>query len=732
MIRKAGFLIFFALFVLAPDPAPRLMGRGKPDNAFRSDFIQADSLYNSGQFRKALQKYRNIPVSNDPALQFKIAYAAFKSQQYERSEKLFYELYAKRKFLPPFSAYFYIKSLWQIEPGNAARQARQFLAEFNKHVLADSLLMPLAAYYFDQKEYRLAADYYSRASKRYTLRSYRPQALIRAAQAFGKDGQRASADKLFLTLLKKYPKDELTLKLLSQLHEQRPDFSAKHLLLIVNIYIKNKRYRTASALLKNFIRSQSTEQEKEKARFYLLSIYYYQGKYRSALYGLDRLQLSKANRSLEDDRLLFIARCYRKLGQTEKAVRAYLHYADLYANKPKAAEAVWQSAWLYEKKNKPHKAIDLYKRLCKRWPRNALCDEARFKTGLIYFKEGSFAKAKNVFDKLRTKGRSDFERNRAQYWAALCLDELNSSGQAGRLRKQIARNLWDDYYTMRSYLWHKEELDTTLRFIKEFKRSSRPLLYYAGGLGNRLPDLEKALQVQELLGSRFGKILLDQLKPSLLSLHEWIALAEFYKRFALYGEAYKTYDYINRRFFSKLSYVEKAFMLKERFPLYYDGLIEKYCRRYKLEPELVMALIKQESVFDPRAHSAANAFGLMQLIPPTANDMAAVAGLRIRDKSQLFGLDLNIHLGTLYLKLLSARFQGRKEYILAAYNAGPHRVQRWLKKSAAQRTDLFVENIEFSETRNYVRKVLKNYWAYKILNKNFAVDAHEMLGFSGN
>ena len=65
--------------------------------------------------------------------------------------------------------------------------------------------------------------------------------------------------------------------------------------------------------------------------------------------------------------------------------------------------------------------------------------------------------------------------------------------------------------------------------------------------------------------------------------------------------------------------------------------------------------------------------------------------------------------------------------MLAAYNAGPHRVKRWQKQAGADQMDVFIENIEFAETRTYVRHVLKNYWAYKLLNESYMKNDDDLL-----
>jgi soluble lytic murein transglycosylase len=89
----------------------------------------------------------------------------------------------------------------------------------------------------------------------------------------------------------------------------------------------------------------------------------------------------------------------------------------------------------------------------------------------------------------------------------------------------------------------------------------------------------------------------------------------------------------------------------------------------------------------------------------------------LSSNQMLFDAEININLGTFYFRKLLNQFDNRIEYALAAYNAGPHRVSRWQNITPDDELDLFVENIEFSQTRNYVRKVMRNYWIYTFLDK---------------
>lgn len=128
----------------------------------------------------------------------------------------------------------------------------------------------------------------------------------------------------------------------------------------------------------------------------------------------------------------------------------------------------------------------------------------------------------------------------------------------------------------------------------------------------------------------------------------------------------------------------------------------------EIDPILVKALIRQESAFNPQARSRAKASGLMQLIYPTARRYG------VHRPSLLLKPDQNIHAGSKFLGQLIEEF-GSVELALAAYNAGPGAVRQWQKRYPTENIDLFVEMIPYSETREYVRLVRRNFRIYEML-----------------
>ena len=146
--------------------------------------------------------------------------------------------------------------------------------------------------------------------------------------------------------------------------------------------------------------------------------------------------------------------------------------------------------------------------------------------------------------------------------------------------------------------------------------------------------------------------------------------------------------------------------LQVRFPLPYQPLFTAAASRTQIEPELLLAIARQESAFHPSAKSSAGALGLMQLMPGTARQTARSIGVGYRQRD-LIQPQANIRLGSAYLEQLLSQFRGNRVLATAAYNAGPHRVRQWLGKSnQSLPVDVWIETIPFTETRTYVQRVL--------------------------
>ncbi|MBN1946782.1 MAG: transglycosylase SLT domain-containing protein [Bradymonadales bacterium] len=151
------------------------------------------------------------------------------------------------------------------------------------------------------------------------------------------------------------------------------------------------------------------------------------------------------------------------------------------------------------------------------------------------------------------------------------------------------------------------------------------------------------------------------------------------------------------------------------YPLPFQQQIEEAAQPRQLDPFLVYAIMREESGFNPRAESWANARGLMQLMLPTARSMAERLDMRRPREADLFRPATSIALGAEYLSLLSSRYGGHPALTIAGYNGGEGNVDRWLSERGQLDLDRFVEEIPYQQTRDYTKRVLMTYWIYRWL-----------------
>jgi soluble lytic murein transglycosylase len=137
--------------------------------------------------------------------------------------------------------------------------------------------------------------------------------------------------------------------------------------------------------------------------------------------------------------------------------------------------------------------------------------------------------------------------------------------------------------------------------------------------------------------------------------------------------------------------------------------VEEAHKTFGVDKNLIWAIMRQESLFDPWAISPSGAKGLMQLMDFTAREVSQ----RYRILNSVFSPRENILLGTAYLREMIEHWKGDWVRAIASYNAGPNRVRGFIQHADPY---VFIETIPISETRNYVKRVLENYYTYRALN----------------
>lgn len=158
------------------------------------------------------------------------------------------------------------------------------------------------------------------------------------------------------------------------------------------------------------------------------------------------------------------------------------------------------------------------------------------------------------------------------------------------------------------------------------------------------------------------------------------------------------------------------------YPQAYMAEIARGAAQAQLPPAWIYGVMRQESLFLPTAQSAAPAYGLLQLLLPTARDVARKIGAPRPDINDLFDPSTNVRLGSAYLRQMTDRFGGQFVLTLASYNAGPNAVARWLPDQPME-ADVWIENVPFNETRGYVQRIL---WHITVHTWQLGADPHDL------
>ena len=163
---------------------------------------------------------------------------------------------------------------------------------------------------------------------------------------------------------------------------------------------------------------------------------------------------------------------------------------------------------------------------------------------------------------------------------------------------------------------------------------------------------------------------------------------------------------------AKILKIENIF-LEKMYPIEHQEYVEQYAEQFGVDPFYIYSIIKAESNYDSSASSSKGALGLMQLLPATATEIAESLGVEITEEA-IYNPEINIMLGTKYFSNLLKAY-GNVMLALAAYNAGPGNVTKWISEGEIKKDGSDIENIPYKETNMYVRKIVQNYRIYNEL-----------------
>ncbi|HEY6420706.1 MAG TPA: transglycosylase SLT domain-containing protein [Candidatus Binataceae bacterium] len=370
-----------------------------------------------------------------------------------------------------------------------------------------------------------------------------------------------------------------------------------------------------------------------------------------------------------------------------------------------APAAMLRIGRIFEEEHKLDSARSEYRKLIARFPASEAADEARFRAPWASYLTGQYSNAAAGFQAARAHTKEGSERDMFGYWRARALEKSGDRATAHAIYTQVAASIESNYYPLlasRRIEAPPPELPAASMPDPVF--GSPPAVSPTAEF-----HVERALELRAL-----G---LKQLEPAELQMLEAHTasnprLREFVFAALVDAQAwYAAIQMVTRM--EKRGEIGRETAERVRYPRAYWDPIRNAAAQRGLDPYLVLALARQESLFNPEANSSSDARGLMQLLPSTARRVAAQRGMAM-ESLNLYDPALNLELGTTYLKILLEMFGGDQFRAVAAYNAGEHAVAHWVAIFPME-DDEWVENIGYRETREYVKKVLGGRREYLLL-----------------
>jgi len=340
--------------------------------------------------------------------------------------------------------------------------------------------------------------------------------------------------------------------------------------------------------------------------------------------------------------------------------------------------------------------------------------EALFRLALINYRQKNYSNAAALLEKLLAQGRDRYDLT-AQYWLVRSLETVNKD-RAQTLSVALQEKYPFSYYGLRlraegnknKLTWpdppaEKLELESVFYVVGTQKKSWQRFkaLSEAGWWGEAQVELANLPPMDDpTLKIQLAKILAERQQYPLV-IH-------------LINDAFEADPTLRRAEFVKLAY-----------PAVFETQFKQEARRYDLDPVLLESLTRQESAFNMRAISTSHAQGLMQMIPPTAQDVAKRLGFKLELPEDMYRPDVNIPMGSFYISQMIEQFNGNIPMSLAAYNAGPARLDIWLgdrpetselrgRPSSAPLDEVWFDELPWTETSLYIKSILRNVLLYKL------------------
>lgn len=391
------------------------------------------------------------------------------------------------------------------------------------------------------------------------------------------------------------------------------------------------------------------------------------------------------------------------------ALMSWSHLAEITSGKKSNDYALYNRAL----RESDISSLKTYKIIADKYPYGDYASESLWKLFFDRYKKGDYVQALEFASLHIDRYKNTKASPAVLFWCGKIKEKMNKKKEAVGFYRRVISDYPDSYYALRAF-----GRKSSIEGKKDFMWKSA----YFENIDEEL-FVDSMKQTAQELKSKYGNFIAEL---AVVDDFDTILLIDDKDKIFLSLSALKKGQGASSCFYAR-TYIDEVSQKPDKksiiwllgYPIHYAERINNSARYHKIDPYLVIALMREESHFNPSAISSANAYGLMQILPGTANDVAKWNKLPPVVPAELLNPDTNIRFSTTYLSFLKNKFNGNMAFAVASYNGGYGSVQRWIDKNDYnQDIDEFVENIPYPETQNYVKKVFGSYWNYmRIYNR---------------
>ena len=648
----------------------------------------------------------------DPLAAFVSAYGHYEAGKYDAAEKLFQKTLEEGFPLADYSLYYLASIAFARQDWEKSRRiGARLRTDYPQSLWCDAVeLQQAKADLGEQKFTQAIAELRALRAKKSVRGAIAEEALYLQAQAAQGDPKQAHA--LYQQLREQFPQSKWTSaarREQASLREKHPDLFPFHTIASLSgeadQLVRERAYAEAETLYRKLLNNTDEAGLRLRLLGKLSDMYLKLRRRSEAMPLLERIAREYPETHEAPKALYQIGQILWNRHENLQALEYFNRVMEKYPGSTVLDRTLYAAGDIHEWLGKKDQAIAYYGKVRLRFPHSPVKDDATWRLAWVYYRGGEYLEAYRTFKVLAEETRSSALKTGAFYWQGRAAEKAGDKELAMRIYGEVYDISQENYYQTLA-AGALARLGTP---VNDGFAVPRPT-------GRNIPPPTQGTATFHLSRARtLGALGLHPLAVAELNAVERLTDMSSEMRLFLSHEFFK-----NKAYRQSLAMANRLPADEEerdfyRFPLAHWDMIRRKAQEKGIDPYLILALIRQESLFDARARSPAYALGLMQLLPSTAARMAKRIGEPAPSIEKLYDPEVNLTLGMQYLKELLQRYSDDWFKAVAAYNAGEGAVDRWEREIAASDTEEFVERIPYVETRGYVKLVMRNHRIYKKL-----------------